>query len=99
MHGKTSMLTHTRHALFENIPSPYEVMRYHSLIIENIENTDLEIISMTNEGEIMAIAHRELPVFGVQFHPESVLTKDGLQLLNNWLKIVIKHTKKQINKG
>jgi len=74
-------------------------MRYHSLIIENIENTDLEIISTTNESEIMAIAHRELPVFGVQFHPESILTKDGLQLLNNWLKIVIKHTKKQINKG
>jgi len=99
MHGKTSMLTHTEHILFENIPSPYEVMRYHSLIIENIENTDLEIISTTNESEIMAIAHRELPVFGVQFHPESILTKDGLQLLNNWLKIVIKHTKKQINKG
>jgi len=90
MHGKTSMLTHTRHVLFENTPSPYEVMRYHSLIIKNIENTDLEVISTTSEGEIMAIAHRELPVFGVQFHPESILTQNGLQLLNNWLTIVRK---------
>ena len=85
--------------MFKNIPSPYEVMRYHSLIIKDIENTDLEVISTTHEGEIMAIAHRELPVFGLQFHPESILTKDGLRLLGNWLKFVIKQTKKDINKG
>jgi len=91
MHGKTSTLTHTEHFLFKHIPSPYKVMRYHSLIIKNLENTDLEIISSTNEGEIMAIAHKKLPVFGVQFHPESVLTKDGLQLLSNWLAIVMEN--------
>ncbi len=92
MHGKTSLLTHTEHFLFDNIPSPYEVMRYHSLIIENLENTDLEIISSTYEGEIMAIVHKELPVFGVQFHPESVLTKNGLQLLSNWLLTINEHS-------
>jgi len=89
MHGKTSIITHTEHILFENIPSPFEVMRYHSLIIKNLEDTNLEVISTTNKNEIMAIAHRELPIFGVQFHPESILTKNGLQLLENWLKIVV----------
>ena len=90
MHGKTSMLTHTGHFLFENIPKQYEVMRYHSLIITDIENANLEVISTTDKGEIMAVAHADLPIFGVQFHPESILTKHGLLILENWLKIVQK---------
>ncbi len=88
MHGKTSLIRHTGHPLFENIPLEFEVMRYHSLIIQGIENTDLDIIAGTATNEIMAIAHREFPLTGVQFHPESILTQYGLELLNNWLMIV-----------
>lgn len=93
MHGKTSLIRHTGHPLFDNIPSEFEVMRYHSLIIREIENTGLDIIATTPTKEIMAIAHREFPLTGVQFHPESILTQYGLKLLDNWLSIVHKQTK------
>lgn len=88
MHGKTSTIQHTGHPLFQNIPTSFEVMRYHSLIIEGIENTNLNVIANTQTDEIMAIAHEKLPLVGVQFHPESILTEYGLQLLNNWLEII-----------
>ncbi|MEO6036779.1 MAG: aminodeoxychorismate/anthranilate synthase component II [Saprospiraceae bacterium] len=85
MHGKTSSITHQGHPLFAGIPSPVEVMRYHSLLLESLEGTPLQSIAQTEEGEIMALAHPALPLLGVQFHPESILTEWGLQLLKNWV--------------
>lgn len=87
MHGKTSSITHSGTDIFTNIPSPYIVTRYHSLAIERETLPDcLEITAETDDGEIMAVAHKELPIFGVQFHPESVLSEYGHELLSNFLK-------------
>lgn len=85
VHGKTSILKHNGHFLFSGLPDTFKVMRYHSLILDDLENTPLDIIAHTDEGEVMAIAHQQLPIFGLQFHPESILTEHGLQLLGNWL--------------
>ncbi len=85
MHGKVSDTTHTRHDLFQQIPSPFPVMRYHSLAVEGFENTPLQAIAHTADGTIMALAHPAFPCLGVQFHPESVGTEHGLQLLRNWI--------------
>lgn len=84
MHGKTSAVIHTGHALFNGIPSPFTAMRYHSLAVDNFDGTSLEVIAHTNDGTIMALAHKQYPCIGVQFHPESVGTEYGLQLLKNW---------------
>ena len=84
MHGKTSTITHNGHALFEGLPKQYDVMRYHSLAITNRENSGLQEIAHTADGTIMAIAHKRYRCTGVQFHPESVGTEHGLQLLRNW---------------
>jgi anthranilate synthase/aminodeoxychorismate synthase-like glutamine amidotransferase len=84
MHGKTSEVIHNNELFFHGFPNPVTVMRYHSLILENVENTGLEIIGKTDIGEIMAIKHKELSITGVQFHPESILTLDGLKMLKNW---------------
>ncbi|MBL7777290.1 MAG: aminodeoxychorismate/anthranilate synthase component II [Chitinophagales bacterium] len=84
MHGKTSELYHQSHFLFRNIPSPTMVMRYHSLVLKNVEGTALHVIGTTAQNEVMAIAHPTLPIAGVQFHPESVLTVSGLQMVSNW---------------
>lgn len=87
MHGKTSSITHSGSDIFTDIPSPYTVTRYHSLAIERDTLPEcLEITAETEDGEIMAIAHKELPIFGVQYHPESVLSDYGHELLNNFLK-------------
>ena len=87
MHGKTSTITHHGTDIFTDIPSPYTVTRYHSLAIERDTLPEcLEITAETDDGEIMAVAHKELPVFGVQFHPESVLSDYGHELFNNFLK-------------
>lgn len=87
MHGKTSTITHHGTDIFTDIPSPYTVTRYHSLAIERDSLPEcLEITAETDDGEIMAVAHKELPVFGVQFHPESVLSDYGHELFNNFLK-------------
>ncbi len=88
MHGKTSMIEHDGKSLFTGLSQPCEVGRYHSLAAErdNIP-TVLEVTARTDGGEIMGVRHRELPVEGVQFHPESVLTPEGDQLLNNFLKL------------
>jgi anthranilate synthase/aminodeoxychorismate synthase-like glutamine amidotransferase len=88
LHGKTSFITHSNHAIFNNISSQFQVMRYHSLIISEIQNNEIEIIAKTNSNEIMAIAHKSLPIIGFQFHPESILTEHGLQLLQNWKAII-----------
>jgi len=84
MHGKTSVVTHSHHPLFKNIPSPFTVMRYHSLAVTGFEDTPLEAIAQTSDETIMALAHKQYPSMGVQFHPESVGTEYGLQLLKNW---------------
>lgn len=87
MHGKTSSITHRGTDVFTDLPSPYTVTRYHSLAIERDTLPEcLEITAETDDGEIMAVAHKELPIFGVQFHPESVLSEYGHELLNNFLK-------------
>ena len=88
MHGKTSTLKHTGHPIFKNLPPQFEVMRYHSLILEDLKQTPLEVIAATDEQEVMAVAHRHLPLVGVQFHPESILTEYGLEMLDNWLEWV-----------
>lgn len=85
VHGKTSTLYHQNHSLFKGLPDHFKVMRYHSLLLKNIEDTELEEIAATSTGEVMAIAHKKLPVIGVQFHPESILTEHGLKMLQNWL--------------
>ena len=86
MHGKTSEIHHTGNELFKDLPNPFEATRYHSLIIENESLPDcLEINAWTDEQEIMGVRHKTQPLFGVQFHPESILTKEGKVLLNNFL--------------
>lgn len=88
MHGKTSPIQHNGKGIFEGIPSPFKATRYHSLIVERESlPAELEITAETAEGEIMGLQHRELPVYGVQFHPESLATEHGLKLLENFLKL------------
>ncbi len=88
MHGKTSLVNHDAHGLFEGLPQPAEVGRYHSLIAapEHMP-ASLTVTARTAEGEIMGVRHKELAVEGVQFHPESVLTPDGPHLMGNFLKL------------
>jgi anthranilate synthase/aminodeoxychorismate synthase-like glutamine amidotransferase len=85
MHGKVSPIKHLNHPLFEHIPATFNVCRYHSLIISDIDDTNLKCIATSREQEIMALAHVTLPLWGVQFHPEAILTQYGLPLLKNWL--------------
>ena len=86
MHGKTSMIRHDGRTIFKNLPNPFEATRYHSLIVRrgNLPSC-LEVSAETAEGEIMGLRHRTLPVEGVQFHPESILTRPGMELLRNFL--------------
>ena len=84
MHGKVSEVTHNGHALFSTVSSPFNAMRYHSLVIEQTEGTGLVPIAHTEDGTIMAMAHHVYPCTGIQFHPESIGTPEGLQLLMNW---------------
>lgn len=87
VHGKTSEIYHNQRGIFEGISSPFEATRYHSLIIKrNTSPAVLDITAETEEGIIMAIQHREFPLTGVQFHPESILTNPGKKLIHNWLK-------------
>tara|TARA_B100000427_G_scaffold116167_1_gene96469 strand:- start:452 stop:1033 length:582 start_codon:yes stop_codon:yes gene_type:complete len=89
MHGKTSAITHNNHALFDSIESPFQATRYHSLAVNRLDfPSDLEILAETvADNEIMALAHRNHPTYGVQFHPESISSPDGLTLLENFLKL------------
>ncbi len=88
MHGKTSPILHTGDGVFAGLPNPFEATRYHSLVVkpESVPEC-LEINAHTAEGEVMGIRHREFPVHGVQFHPESILTSEGKKLLENFLKL------------
>ncbi len=88
MHGKTSPILHTGKGVFAGLPSPFEATRYHSLIVKRDTLPDvLEITAETAEGEIMGLQHKTLPVHGVQFHPESILTTEGKRLLQNFLEL------------
>ncbi|MFP5351775.1 MAG: anthranilate synthase component II [Actinomycetota bacterium] len=86
VHGKTSQISHDGQAVFEGIPSPFTATRYHSLAIEDDAwPDDLEISARSDDGVVMGVRHRDLPVEGVQFHPESVLCPEGVRLLGNFL--------------
>jgi anthranilate synthase/aminodeoxychorismate synthase-like glutamine amidotransferase len=88
MHGKTSMIYHVKNELFDGVPNPFEATRYHSLIAKKQTLPDcIEITATTKEDEIMAIKHKEYPVYGVQFHPESILTREGPRIVDNFLGI------------
>ena len=86
MHGKTSMIFHNGNSIYQDLSNPFEAVRYHSLIVKKSSLPDcLEITAWTEDGEIMGIRHRNLPVEGVQFHPESILTNSGTNLVHNFL--------------
>jgi anthranilate synthase/aminodeoxychorismate synthase-like glutamine amidotransferase len=88
MHGKTSMIYHVKNELFAGVSNPFEATRYHSLIVKPETLPDcLDVTATTKEDEIMGIQHKEYPVYGVQFHPESILTRDGPKIVNNFLGI------------
>lgn len=88
MHGKSSLITHNEQSLFKDIPNPLRVARYHSLIVSEVDLPDsLSVTARCNRGEVMGLQHRDLPIFGVQFHPESVLTDCGHSLLRNFLQL------------
>jgi len=86
MHGKTSMVIHSGKAIFRGLTNPFQATRYHSLLVERESlPPELEVTAWTAEGEIMGLAHKEHPLWGVQFHPESILTLEGKRLLENFL--------------
>jgi anthranilate synthase component 2 len=87
MHGKVSPVHHTGKGVFKGIPSPFTATRYHSLIVAEPLPECLEITAFTADGELMGIHHKTLPIHGVQFHPESILTEHGKELLANFLKM------------
>ncbi|MEN8139718.1 MAG: aminodeoxychorismate/anthranilate synthase component II [Thermodesulfobacteriota bacterium] len=86
MHGKTSLVSHDGRGVFSSLPSPFAAMRYHSLVVERESLPDcLTVTAETKQGELMGFRHKELLVEGVQFHPESIMTPDGVQLLRNFI--------------
>ncbi len=88
MHGKTSPILHGGESVLRDMPSPFDAIRYHSLLVERATlPAELAITAETAEGEIMGLRHRTLPIHGVQFHPESILTRDGKRILKNFLEL------------
>jgi anthranilate synthase component 2 len=87
MHGKTSVIHHDGRGVFKGVSQPFTAGRYHSLVVADPVPADLEACAHTDDGTIMAVRHRSMPVHGVQFHPESVLTGEGRQLLRNFLDL------------
>ena len=99
MHGRTSPILHAGEGVFAGLPSPFEATRYHSLIVERDSlPTCLEVTAWTAEGEIMGLRHRERPIEGVQFHPESVLTTHGKDLIGNWVGSLAAHRGRERNR-
>jgi para-aminobenzoate synthetase component II len=89
MHGKTSEVAHDGSAFYEGVPQPFRATRYHSLaVVDGTVPDELEVTARTAGGVIMGLRHRTAPVYGVQFHPESVLTEGGYRMLGNWLAVV-----------
>lgn len=89
MHGKTSLIYHNKNGLLKSIPNPFEATRYHSLVIEKKTLPKcLEVIAWTKDKEIMGVRHKTFPLWGVQFHPESILTKYGKDILKNFLSLI-----------
>ncbi len=87
MHGKVSPIYHYGGGLFVGVPSPFDGTRYHSLIVAGLLSGDLQVTAFTKEGELMGVRHKRYPIYGVQFHPESILTVAGKQILRNFLAI------------
>jgi anthranilate synthase/aminodeoxychorismate synthase-like glutamine amidotransferase len=88
MHGKTSPIKHNSKDLFAEMPNPFAATRYHSLVIKpETLPACLEVTAQTEEGEIMGVKHKEYPIWGVQFHPESILTENGRLIMRNFLKL------------
>jgi anthranilate synthase/aminodeoxychorismate synthase-like glutamine amidotransferase len=87
MHGKTSAISLSAHPIFEGLDPQVDVMRYHSLILTDVP-APLRVIATTAAGEVMAVAHATLPIVGLQFHPESILTVHGLQMIRNWFRCI-----------
>jgi len=87
MHGKTSVVHHDGHGVFHNISQPFAAGRYHSLVVAQPLPPDLELAAHTEDGTVMGVRHRQYPIHGVQFHPESVLTNEGRKLLRNFLEM------------
>jgi anthranilate synthase/aminodeoxychorismate synthase-like glutamine amidotransferase len=89
VHGKTSTIRHEGHEMFHKLPSSLEVTRYHSLILERAENKYLEFTSRSEDGLLMSLAHKQFPVWGMQFHPEAILTEHGLRMIENWAALFL----------
>jgi len=88
MHGKISLIKHDSKTIFKEIPQQFEATRYHSLIVDGDSLPDsLEISAKTNEGIVMGVRHKTFPVEGIQFHPESILTNEGYNIIKNWLSL------------
>ena len=87
MHGKISEIHYVPHPVFNDIPQPFNAMRYHSLAVNEFKNTQLDILAQTTDGTIMAMAHKVFPCMGFQFHPESIGTDYGMKLLHNWAQM------------
>ena len=88
MHGKTSPISHRNTDLFKGLPQGFQGTRYHSLLVERSSfPKELEVTAETDEGEVMGLRHRTLPIWGVQFHPESIATQDGMKILQNFLEL------------
>lgn len=89
MHGKVSQVTHTGDSFFQDVPTTFTATRYHSLaVVRDTVPGELEVTAETSNGVVMGLRHRDLPIWGVQFHPESVMTEGGYQMLGNWLEQV-----------
>jgi anthranilate synthase component 2 len=96
MHGKLSAIRSTGQGVFEDVPSPFEATRYHSLIVERASlPAELEIVAQLDDGMIMGMRHRRLPIHGVQFHPESIASQHGHKILENFLRIAGDHPSQQ----
>jgi anthranilate synthase/aminodeoxychorismate synthase-like glutamine amidotransferase len=88
LHGEASEISHRGTGIFGGLPQGFSAGRYHSLIVENVGDTDLEVTAQSSDGEIMGLQHKFHPTFGVQFHPESILTEHGYDMISNFLKVV-----------
>lgn len=99
MHGKVSKITTINHPMWNEIDKYHDVCRYHSLALSLPLPDTLKVTAMSDDGVVMALAHNEQLIWGLQYHPEAILTENGLNLLKNWLKLIYLHPKKEINYG